>query len=52
VEYAYRHRERFETVWRVRAAQPATLLGDLTDLAVTLGVADPEKASQPRNGGS
>jgi hypothetical protein len=46
VEYAYRHRGRFDTVWWARAEQPATLLSDLTDLAVTLGVADPEEASQ------
>jgi hypothetical protein len=46
VEYAYRHRSRFDTVWWVRAEQPATLLGDLTDLAVTLGLADPNEASQ------
>jgi class 3 adenylate cyclase/tetratricopeptide (TPR) repeat protein len=46
VEYAYRHRGRFETVWWVRAEQPATLLGDLTDLAVTLGLADPAQADQ------
>jgi hypothetical protein len=30
----------------MRAEQPTTLLGDLTDLAFTLGVADPEGASQ------
>jgi hypothetical protein len=46
VEYAYRHRGRFDTIWWVRAEQPATLLGDLTDLAVTLGVADPAQADQ------
>jgi tetratricopeptide (TPR) repeat protein len=46
VEYAYRHRSRFDTVWWARAEQPATLLSDLTDLAVTLDVADPEEASQ------
>jgi hypothetical protein len=46
VEYAYRQRGSFDTVWWVRAEQPATLLSDLTDLAVTVGVADPEEASQ------
>jgi tetratricopeptide (TPR) repeat protein len=45
-EYAYRHRAEFDTVWWVRAEQPATLLGDLADLAITLGLADPEEASQ------
>jgi tetratricopeptide (TPR) repeat protein len=46
VEYAYRYRGQFDTVWWVRAEQPATLLGDLTDLAVTLGLTDPGEASQ------
>jgi tetratricopeptide (TPR) repeat protein len=46
VEYAYQHRSQFDTVWWARAEQPATLLSDLADLAVTLGVADPEEASQ------
>jgi tetratricopeptide (TPR) repeat protein len=46
VEYAYRHRSQFDTVWWVRAEQPATLLGDLADLAVTVGVVDPEQASR------
>jgi tetratricopeptide (TPR) repeat protein len=46
VEYAYRYRGQFDTVWWVRAEQPATLLGDLTDLAVARGVANPEEASQ------
>jgi tetratricopeptide (TPR) repeat protein len=46
VEYAYRQRGSFDAVWWVRAEQPATLVNDLTELAVTLGVADPEEASQ------
>ena len=46
VEYAYRHRSRFDTVWWVRAKQPATLLGDLADLALSLGLADLDEASQ------
>jgi len=33
-------------VWWVRAEQPATLVGDLADLAITLGLADPEEAGQ------
>jgi tetratricopeptide (TPR) repeat protein len=44
VEYAYRHRSQFDTVWWVRAEQPATLIGDLTGLAVSLGVAEPAQA--------
>jgi tetratricopeptide (TPR) repeat protein len=46
VEYAYQHRGQFDTVWWVRAEQPTTLVNDLTELAVTLGVADPEEANQ------
>jgi tetratricopeptide (TPR) repeat protein len=46
VEYAYRQRGSLDTVWWVRAEQPTTLVSDLTELAVTLGVADPEEASQ------
>jgi tetratricopeptide (TPR) repeat protein len=46
VEYAYRQRGQFDTVWWVHAEQPTTLISDLADLAVTLGVADPEQASQ------
>ena len=46
VEYAYRQRGRFDTVWWVRAEQPATLLSDLTDLAVTLAVAGADQADQ------
>jgi KaiC/GvpD/RAD55 family RecA-like ATPase len=36
VEYAYRHRAEFDTVWWVRAEEPATLVGDLADLDVAL----------------
>jgi tetratricopeptide (TPR) repeat protein len=46
VEYAYRHRYRFDSVWWVRAERPATLLGDLADLAATLGLTHPGQASQ------
>jgi tetratricopeptide (TPR) repeat protein len=46
VEYAYRHRGRFDAVWWVRAEQPTTLLSDLADLAVALGLADPDEANQ------
>ncbi len=44
VEYAYRHRAEFDTVWWVRAEQPATLVGDLAELGAALGLAE---ASQP-----
>ena len=40
VEYAYRHRAQFDTVWWVRAEEPATLVGDYADLAVALGLAE------------
>jgi tetratricopeptide (TPR) repeat protein len=44
VEYAYRHRAEFDTVWWVRAEQPATLMSDLAELGVALGLAE---AGQP-----
>jgi tetratricopeptide (TPR) repeat protein len=44
VEYAYRQRSRFDTVWWVRAGQPATLVGDLAELGAALGLAE---AGQP-----
>jgi hypothetical protein len=46
VEYAYRYRSQFDTVWWARAEQPATLLGDLADLALSLGLADLDEAKQ------
>jgi tetratricopeptide (TPR) repeat protein len=44
VEYAYRHRSQFDTVWWVRAEQPVTLLGDLAELGAAVGLAE---AGQP-----
>jgi hypothetical protein len=46
VEYAYRHRAEFDAVWWVRAEEPATLVGDLADLAVALRLAEPGQADQ------
>jgi tetratricopeptide (TPR) repeat protein len=46
VEYAYRHRSEFETVWWVRAEEPATLVGDFADLAVALRLAEASQADQ------
>jgi tetratricopeptide (TPR) repeat protein len=45
-EYAYRHRTEFDTVWWVRAEEPATLVGDLADLAVALRLAEAGQADQ------
>jgi hypothetical protein len=45
-EYAYRHRSEFDTVWWVRAEEPATLVGDLADLAVALRLAGAGQADQ------
>ena len=46
VEYAYRHRSQFDTVWWVRADTPATLVGDYADLAAALGVPEADQADQ------
>jgi Tfp pilus assembly protein PilF len=46
VEYAYRHRSEFDAVWWVRAEEPATLVGDLADLAVVLRLVEPGQANQ------
>ena len=46
VEYAYRYRSQFDTVWWVRAEAPATLVGDLADLAMTLRLAEAGQADQ------
>jgi tetratricopeptide (TPR) repeat protein len=40
VEYAYRHTGDYDLVWWVRAATPASLLGDYTALAAKLDVAE------------
>jgi tetratricopeptide (TPR) repeat protein len=46
VEYAYRHRAEFDTIWWVRAEEPATLVGDLADLAVALHLPGADQADQ------
>jgi tetratricopeptide (TPR) repeat protein len=46
VEYAYRHRSRFDTVWWIRAEEPASLIGDYADLASALGSAEAAQANQ------
>jgi hypothetical protein len=44
VEYAYRHRSGFDTVWWVRAEEPASLVGDYADLATALGLPEAGQA--------
>ena len=46
VEYAYRQRALFDTVWWIRAQEAATLIGDYADLAVARGVVPAEQADQ------
>jgi hypothetical protein len=45
-EYAYRHRSEFDTVWWVRAEQPATLVGDYAALAGALQLPGAGQADQ------
>ena len=40
VEYAYRQRTLFDTVWWIRAEEPATLVGDYANLGVVCRVAE------------
>jgi tetratricopeptide (TPR) repeat protein len=46
VEYAYRQRTLFDTVWWVRAEEPATLLGDYAKLGVACNVAEAGEPDQ------
>jgi tetratricopeptide (TPR) repeat protein len=46
VEYAYRYRSAFDTVWWVRAEEPATLVSDYAELAVALGVSAADQTDQ------
>jgi tetratricopeptide (TPR) repeat protein len=45
-EYAYRYRSQFDTVWWVRAEQPATLVGDYAGLAGALQLTGAGQADQ------
>jgi hypothetical protein len=45
-EYAYRYRSQFDTVWWVRAEQPATLVGDYAGLAGALQLPGAGQADQ------
>jgi tetratricopeptide (TPR) repeat protein len=46
VEYAYRHRSQFDTVWWVRAEQPTSLVGDYAGLAGALRLPGAGQADQ------
>jgi hypothetical protein len=46
VEYAYRHRSEFDTVWWVRAQEPAGLVSDYAGLAGALGLPVAREADQ------
>jgi hypothetical protein len=46
VEYAYRYRAAFDTVWWVRAEEPTTLVGDYTELAAARGLPEAILADQ------
>jgi len=46
VEYAFRYRSQFDTVWWVRAEQPATLVGDYAGLAGALQLPGADQADQ------
>jgi tetratricopeptide (TPR) repeat protein len=46
IEYAYRYRSQFDTVWWVRAEQPTTLVGDYAALAGALQLPGAGQADQ------
>lgn len=46
VEYAYRQRTLFDTVWWIRAEEPATLVGDYANLGVVCRVAETGESDQ------
>jgi tetratricopeptide (TPR) repeat protein len=46
VEYAYRQRTLFDTVWWIRAEEPATLVGDYANLGVVCRVAEGGESDQ------
>ena len=45
-EYAYRHRSEFDTVWWVRAEEPASLVSDYAELTVALQLPAAAQADQ------
>ena len=46
VEYTYRYRTAFDTVWWVRGEEPTTLVGDYAGLAAARGLPDARLADQ------
>jgi tetratricopeptide (TPR) repeat protein len=46
LEYAYRHRDEYRSVWWVRAEDEATLAADYAGLAAALGMAEREAKEQ------
>lgn len=48
VEYAYRHLDDYDLVWRLRAHDDATARADLADLANALQLPDPDKPRAER----
>jgi len=46
VEYAYRQRTSFDTVWWIRAEEPATFVGDYANLGVMCRVAESGESDQ------
>jgi TIR domain len=46
VEYAYRQRARFDTVWWIHAEEPTTLMSDYAGLAVARGLVEAGEADQ------
>jgi tetratricopeptide (TPR) repeat protein len=46
VEYTYRFRAAFDTVWWVRAGEPTTLVGDYAELAAARGLPEAAVADQ------
>ena len=45
-QYAYRHRSEFDTVWWIRAQEPATMVSDYAALATAQGLPEAGEADQ------
>jgi tetratricopeptide (TPR) repeat protein len=46
VEYCYRHRDEYETVWWLRSEEPSTLAGDYASLGIKAGFIAPDERDQ------